>query len=410
MAKTPDQRLPPRSVPWVPLLLGLLVIGGGVYFLRQQVENAEQAPAPRAKPAIPVTSAVTQQRAIPVQITSVGNVEAAATVAVRSQVEGQLLKVHFRQGELVRQGQVLFSIDPRTVQANLLQTQAAVNQALASVEQARALLVKDQAQLRTARTQLARYEQLYTRGAISQDQLDQYRTNVDALVATVRADEANIRNTQARVNADLAAVTNAQVQLGYTTIRAPISGRAGDLLFDSGNLIRTNDTTPLVTINQINPIYVSFTIPEVQLANLRAQMTKSGLKVTVRAPNATGTPTGNLTFVNNAVDPTTGTIQLKATFANRDNYLVPGQFVDTTLTLNTLDNAIVVPSQAVQTGQKGLYVFVIKPDQLVEERSVTSKLTYQGLAVIDQGLRPGEVVVTDGQLQLVPGAKVQSKS
>jgi len=342
-----------------------------------------------------------------VEISSVGNVEATSTVAIRSQVDGQLLKVNFQQGQLVRQGQILFELDPQQAQAVLAQAQAQVNKDLAAVEQARAILRRDQAQSKNAQSQLKRYQKLLTLGAISQDAFDQYQANADALAATLRADEANIRNAQALVNADRAAVTQAQVKLRFSSIRAPLDGRTGDLNFYAGDLIKANDTNPLVIINRISPVYVTFTIPEAKLSLLRHAMASQTLKVTAQVPNDTHRAEGSLSFMNNAVDTTTGMIKLKATFNNRDNYLVPGQFVNTTLTLKTLPKAVVVPTQAVQTGQQGRYVFVILPDQSVAQRPVTNSFNYQNWAVIDQGLRPGEQVVTDGQLQLVPGAKVQ---
>lgn len=398
---------PKKPFPWLPLGLGLAITAGGLFFVANQGEKPEVGP--KAKPPVPVTSAVVQQRAIPVQVTSVGNVEATTTVAVRSQVEGQLLQVHFTQGQLVRRGQILFSIDPRPAQAVVAQAQAAINKDRAAVAQARAVLIKDLAQLNTARTQLARYQKLMERGAVSQEQLDQVSTNVAALSATVQADQANIESALAIVKSDQANLTTAQIKLNYATIRSPLAGRVGDLNFYAGNLIRANDTTPLVTINQISPIYVTFNLPENQLGSLRRAMTQGALPVTAQPQGDPTKVKGSLSFVNNAVDPSTGTIKLKATFPNANNFLVPGQFVDTTLTLTTLKNALVIPSQAIQTGQQGRYVFVIGPDQKVQEQLVSSTLTYQGLAVIDQGLKPGAVVVTDGQLQLVPGAAVTQK-
>ncbi|WP_218079337.1 efflux RND transporter periplasmic adaptor subunit [Anthocerotibacter panamensis] len=397
-----------RSRNWLPIWLGGAAIGASLYLLNSQVANAP--PVPKGKPPAPVTSARAERQAVPVQISSVGNVEATSTVAVRSQVDGQLLQIHFQPGQVVRQGQVLFSIDPQVAQAALAQAQAAVNKDLAAVEQAKAILLKDQAQLKAARTQLQRYQGLFAEQAISLESFDQYRTNVDALEATVRADAANIRSIEASANADRAAVTRAQVQLAYSTIRAPIDGRTGDLNFYAGNLIKANDTTPLITINRISPVYVTFNIPEDQLLAVRRAMGQGALKVAASAPGDAALSLGTLNFVNNTVDATTGTIKLKATFINRDSYLVPGQFVNTTLTLKTLSDAVVVPSQAVQTGQQGRYVFVIQANQQVEERPVTSTLTYKNMAVIDQGIRPGELVVTDGQLQLVPGTKVQLKN
>ncbi|AGY60432.1 efflux RND transporter periplasmic adaptor subunit [Gloeobacter kilaueensis] len=395
---------------WRPIVLGLVVIAIGVFALRTLTDPARDADSrPKGKPAVPVITAVAQQQAVPVEVDAVGNVEATSTVSVRSQVDGQLLRVHFQQGQLVHKGDLLFSIDPRPAQAAVAQAEAAVNKDLAAVEQARAVLLKDQAQLRTARLQVQRYELLRSQGAISQDQFDQYRTNADALEATVRADQANIRNAQAIVNSDRAALANARVQLSYSTIRSPIEGRTGSLNFYAGDLIKANDTTALVTINRISPIYVTFTVPEDQLAAIRSAMARHELKVSASAQGDSRIVTGNLSFIDNAVDTTTGTIKLKATFANSDGYLVPGQFVDASLTVTTLNRAVVVPSQAIQTSQQGRFVFVVRPDRTVQMQPIESTLTYRGLAVINRGVQPGQTVVTDGQLQLVPGAKVQIK-
>jgi len=253
------------------------------------------------------------------------------------------------------------------------------------------------AQAQNARAQAARTQDLAARGIATREQLDQSTTNASALDATVAADRA--------------AVDNAKVQLQYATIAAPIAGRTGALMVHPGNLVRANDTQPLVIINQIAPIYVTFAIPEAQLPAFKRYMAQGTVRVTAQAPNDTGpAASGRITFVDNAVDQTTGTIKLKGTFANENRHLWPGQFVNVDVTLSTEPNAVVVPAPAVQTGQQGTFVFVVKPDQTVELRPVTADRSIGSDTVIDKGLKPGETVVTDGQLRLVPGARITVKN
>ncbi len=344
---------------------------------------AEGGRGPRAGDAtVPVTISKVLQKAMPVQLAVIGNVEPFSSVQVKSQVQGEILSVHFKEGDDVKKGDLLFNIDPSPFQATL--------------DQAEANLAKDRAQLDNAQQELKRYTDLAARGIVPQEQVDTARTTAASFAASMKADQATI--------------DNAKLQLSYCSIRAPISGRTGALLVHAGNLVKQNDV-PLVIINQVAPIYVSFAVPEAQLPEIKQYRSAGTLHVRATVPNDNNAPAdGTISFVDNAVDPTTGTIKLKGTFANADHRLWPGQFVNILLTLTTQPNAIVVPSQAVQTGQQGQYVFVVKADQTVESRPVVVARTMDTQTVISSGLKPGETVVTDGQLRLVPGAKVSFKS
>ena len=337
---------------------------------------------PPKKPPVPVTVAAVVQKAVPVQIRAIGNVEAYTTVGVKSQIGGVLMRVHFREGQDVSKGALLFTIDPRPYEAAL--------------KQAEANLAKDNAQLENAREEVRRYAELVKRGYVAQEQFDQIRTNSAALDATA--------------NADKAAVENAQLQLKYCYIYSPITGRTGSLISYEGNLIKATADTSMVVINQIQPIYVTFSIPEQYLAEIKRYMSIEKVKVEAVIGKDDSHPVeGVLTFVDNAVDTTTGTIKLKATFANQEKRLWPGLFVNVAVTLTTQPNAVVAPTQAVQTGQSGQYVFVIKDDLTTESRPVVVGRALDGEIVVEKGLQPGERVVTDGQLRLVPGSKVDIK-
>ena len=333
---------------------------------------------------VPVLVAQSVETNVPVQIDPppVGHVTPYSTVTVHSQIQGMISQIHFREGQEVKRDDLLFTIDPRPAQAALAQ--------------ARASLARDRAQLENAKIQYDREQKLFDQKLVSQDDYDTSKAGMDALVGTVQADEA--------------AVTNAELNLDYTEIRAPIDGVAGSLQSYVGNVVKAPDDT-LLTINQIHPIYVEFAVPEQYLPEIREEMSDKTLKASVAFQNMNvPPPQGKLTFINNTVDETTGTILLKATFPNENNALWPGQFVNVTLTLSDLTNAVVVPSQAVQTGQNGEYIYVVKPDQTVEERPVTIGITYQDETVVQKGLKAGETVVTDGQLRLTPGAKVTIKT
>jgi multidrug efflux system membrane fusion protein len=342
----------------------------------------DKKPKPMPPRVTPVTDAFVVQKDIPVQLTAIGNVEPYSTVAVTSRIAGQLVKVHFKEGQDVKKGDMLFTIDPRPFEAAL--------------RQAEGNLARDKAQMENAYVQARRYEELIKKGYVAQSDYDQLRTSADALAAVVGSDKA--------------AVENAHLQVGYCRIYSPITGRTGTLLLNEGSMIKENDKT-IVTINQVQPIYVGFSLPEQSLPEVKKYSVKGGLKVSVKLPHDEEKPeTGTLTFVDNAVDRTTGTIRLKATFENSLRKLWPGQFVDVVVGLTTQPNALVVPSQAVMTGQQGQYVFVIKPDSSVDMRPVVVNRTLDNDSVVEKGLNAGERVVTDGQLRLVPGAKVESKT
>ncbi|MBI3990163.1 MAG: efflux RND transporter periplasmic adaptor subunit [candidate division NC10 bacterium] len=397
----------------------------------------QETPGSRlAQAAVPVTVSEVMQKDVPVQLRAIGHMEAYTTVSVKSQVSGQLLRVHFAEGQSVKKGDLLFTIDPRPFEAalrqaegnlardvaQLQQAEATLAQKMAEEETSKANLARDAAQLENARAQARRYQELIEQGAIAQEQYDQVRTAADAMEATVQADRAAVDNAKAAIRvaqaavesakaaiqADQAAVESARLQLGYTSIRSSIGGRTGNLLVHAGNLVKANDDmTPLVVIHQIHPISLTFSVPEQDLADIKKYMKTGILTVETIIPDQSGLPAhGALTFVNNAVDPATGTIQLKATFPNTDDTLWPGQFVDVVLTLTSEPHAVVIPSQALQTGQKGPYVFVVKQDLTVESRPVTIARTVGQDAVIAQGLKPGERVVTDGQVRLFPGARI----
>ena len=363
----------------------------------------------KAPPAVPVTAGSVVQKIVPVQVTAVGNVQAYTSVGIKSQVAGQILKVHFKEGDDVRQGDVLFAIDPAPFEAAVRQADATVAKDNANLKQTQATLVRDQAQLDMARVQERRYAELLRRELMAREQYDRLKTNFAAMEATVEANRAAVENARAAISADQAALDTARLNLGYTTIRAPIDGRAGNVLVQAGNVVKGNDDNPTVVINQVHPIYLSFAVPEQFLGDIKKYRAQGQLKVQARLPNRLEPiATGELTFLNNTVDPGTGTIQLKATFQNADNALWPGQFLDAALTL-TSQQAIVVPSQAIQPGQKGPYVFVVKQDQTVENRQVQPGPRLGAETIITSGLQAGERVVTDGQLRLRPGAKVDVK-
>jgi multidrug efflux system membrane fusion protein len=324
----------------------------------------------KAAAGVPVLVAQAVMTNLPVRIDPppVGHVMPYSSVTIRPQTGGVISKISFQEGQEVKQGDLLFTIDPRPMQA---------------------VLAHDQAQLENAQIQFDREQKLFDQKLVSQDEFDTSKSAKDTLTATVQTDELN---------------------LGFCEIRAPFDGRTGSLQFHEGNVVKAPDDT-LLTINQIHPIYVTFAVPEQYLPEIQMQMNGKPLAVTATYENLAGQPPqGELTFIDNAVDMSTGTILLKATFPNADNALWPGQFVQVTMTLSELTNAVVVPSQAVQTGQNGQFIYLVKPDQTVEERPVKTGITYDGMTVVGTGLQAGETVVTDGQLRLAPGVPVNVKS
>ena len=363
------------------------------------------------KSAVPVTVAEVIQKAAPVQVRTIGTVEAYSTVLVKAQINGVLTGVYFKEGQEVRKGDLLFTIDAHPFEADLKRAEANLARNLAQVRQAEANLAKDRALLKNVEGVARRYADLIKEGIASQEQYDLARTNVDALTEAIRADQSAIESAEAAVRADRATLDNARIELGYCSIRSPMDGRAGSLMVNQGNLVKGNDSQALVTINQIHPIYVNLSVPEQSLSEIKRRMAAGKLTVEAILPNDQGNPeAGLISFVDNAVDRSTGTIRLKASFVNKEKRLWPGQFVRANLTLAIQQDAILVPAQAVQAGQNGQFVFVVKPDLSAEVRPVTVGATLNGETVIEKGVQPGEKVVTDGQLRLVPGAKVEMKN
>ncbi|PYQ70836.1 MAG: efflux RND transporter periplasmic adaptor subunit [Acidobacteria bacterium] len=354
----------------------------------------------------PVVTAKVVEKDVPLDLAAIGNVEAYTTISVRSQITGQLQEALFREGDVVKKGEQLFTIDRRPFEAALLMAEANLTRDKALLAQAEAQLARDASNAEYQQLTSERQAQLQQRGIISKDQAEQSRSQADATRAVVNADKANIESAKAQLAAQEAAVDNARVQLGYTVIRSPIDGRTGNLAVKVGNLVTANNTE-LMTIAQLQPVYVTFTVPAMHLPTIKRHMTGDPLHVTAVPQDADATPaTGRLTFVDNAVEMTTDTIRLKATFDNADRRLWPGQFARVTLRLATLPHATVVPSQAVQTGQDGQYVFVVKQDSTVEQRPVTTAQRADQDIVVEKGLKSGETVVTEGQLRLEPGSRV----
>ena len=367
---------------------------GGIAVALISLGGCSTQPAPGASPAggrggraggqgpVPVTTATVVTKSMPVEIGVIGSAEPFSTVSIRSQTTGQLTSVNFTEGQEVTKGQLLFSLDRRPLEA--------------AVEQAQANLTRDEAQATNAAAMAKRYQDLADRGIAAREQADTSRASLAALNATVAADKA--------------ALENAKVQLEYATINAPLTGQTGALMVHEGNLVRANDSTPLVVINQIMPIQVAFSIPEARLTELKRFMARGALRVLASPPNDDRpAAVGRITFIDNAVDPATGTIKVKGTFPNSDRRLWPGQYVNVTVELTTDKDATVVSSAAVQAGQQGPYVFVVKPDQTVEMRNVVVTRNAAADTIIASGLEPGETVVTDGQLRLVPGSRISVK-
>jgi multidrug efflux system membrane fusion protein len=359
------------------LLLTLVAALGLALFASSCAEKKEKPKEER----IPVTVASAVEQDVPVEIRVIGNVQPYTTVAIRAQVGGQLTRVWFREGQDVHRGDRLFTIDPRPYQSALAQAEAN--------------LARDEAQLKNAQADAARYADLVKKDFITKQDYDKTLTGAEASKAVVAADRAAIENTR--------------LQLQYCDITAPIDGRTGAVMVHEGNIIKAGDTNPIVTINQVQPVYVQFAVPESQFAQVRAAAALLPVTATPQGGGAS-IDGGKLTFIDNAVDPQTGTITLKATFPNGNRALWPGEFVNVTMTLSKRANAIVVPAQALQNGQKGQYVYVVTADKGVEMRPVTVVQQTESQAVIGKGVNVGDTVVTDGQLRLTPKSKVDVKT
>ena len=357
------------------LALAVVAIG-----LIAQYNKESRAAARKPQAAVPVTVAAVVAKTVPMRLTAIGNVEPYTTVAVKARVDGQIDSVHFNDGEEVRQGQLLFELDPRPFAATLQQVQAN--------------LLRDRALLDRATDQEKRYKDLLEKKFISPDAYGQMKTAMESAAATVRADEAG--------------VSSARLQLDYCSIRSPITGYAGKIAIQRGNLVKANDTNPLVTINQVVPVYVSFSVPEQSLSDVRAHQAKGDLGVQVDLSHSAAPIEGKLIFIDNSADLSTGTIKLKAVFPNKDKTMWPGQFVNVGLTLYEQPDAIVTPSISVQNGPNGQYVFVVKPDQTVEMRPIKVARAQGDDTVVASGLKAGDRVVTVGQIRLVPGTRVDT--
>ena len=356
-----------------------------------------------------ITPAVVLAKSMPVDIRVIGSVEAYTAIRVKAQVSGQLMKVQFRQGDEVKAGDPLFLIDPRPFDAAIQQIDANIAKDTALLRQAEANLRRDVAQEKFARDQAARYQKLFSEGVMSKQATEQYDSDANMRAEVVRADQAAIESSQASLKADTASLETAKLQRAYCDIRSPVDGRTGDLNIEEGNLVRNSDAE-LVTIHQIHPVYVTFSVPENRLTEIRKYMAAAPLSVMANAPGDTSqAEAGQLTFVDNTVDNTTGTIKLKATFANANSRLWPGQFVNVALRLKMLENAVVVPVRAIQMSQDGEFVYVVKGDQSAEMRPVTTGLRIGEEVVVDKGIEKGETIVIEGQGRLAPGMKVRSK-
>jgi multidrug efflux system membrane fusion protein len=360
--------------------VGLLVLAVALLAYFGTEIRANERKAPKGSPAIPVSVAQVTQEVVPFRLQAIGNVEAYSTVAVKARVDGQIVEVGFKEGEEARKGQVLFKIDPRPFEAAL--------------RQAEANALRDAAARDQARSQEKRYQELLEKNFVSKEAYAQIRTNAAVAEATAGASQA--------------ALDNAKLNLEYGTIRAPIEGYAGKIQIQMGNLVRANDVNPLVVINQVRPIYVNFSVPEQRLAEVREHMAARQVAVEALAPGSDhAAASGTLIFVDNAVDPSTGTIRMRARFPNKENLLWPGQFVNVSVRLFEQADAIVIPSQAVQTGPEGQYVYVVDRNMVVDVRRITVQRTEGERAIVASGLAKGEQVVTQGQLRLGPKTRVQ---
>jgi multidrug efflux system membrane fusion protein len=366
----------------VAALAVLVLIGFALTYFGKDI-RANEPKAGRGPASVPVSVASVALQTVPLRLQAIGNVEPFATVAVKARVDGQIVQVGFKEGEEVKKDQILFKIDPRPFEAAL--------------RQAEANYLRDTAQKDQARSQERRYQELLQKNFVSKEAYAQIRTNAETADAVALASSA--------------ALDNAKLNVEYCTIRAPIEGYAGKIQIQLGNLVKANDVNPLVIVNQVHPIYVTFSVPEQRLPEVRAHNAAAPLAVDALQPGGEKTlASGTLVFIDNAVDPNTGTIRLRARFANRENALWPGQFVNLGVMLYQQKDAIVVPTKAVQTGPNGQYVFVVKSDMTVEMRAVTVERTEGESTIIRDGLRKDEQVVTQGQLRLGPGAKVAIKS
>jgi len=360
------------------VLIAIAAVGLGVYFIADG-RAKEGRKAPKGPPAVPVSVAPVAQETVPIRLQAIGNVEAFQTVSVKARVDGQIVTVNFREGDPVRKAEVLFRIDPRPYEAAL--------------RQAEANALRDKAARDQARSQEKRYQELLDKNFVSKEAYAQIRTNAETAEASARASQA--------------ALENARLNLEYCTIASPLDGYVGKVLLQAGNMVRANDANALVVINQVRPIYVNFAVPEQNLPEVRKYRAAGPLAVETLPDPGAPPIRGELIFVDNAVDPSTGTIRLRAQFENADAALWPGQFVNVTLRLYEQADAIVIPSAAVQNGPEGQYVYVVGADSIAEVRKISVQRTDGERTIVASGLQKGERVVTRGQLRLGPKTRVQ---
>jgi multidrug efflux system membrane fusion protein len=372
--------------------------------------SPQAEPGAMVFPPVPAGIAPATEESVPIQVQAVGNVEPFSSVEVKAQVGGPLLTVNFAEGTFVKKGALLFEIDPRPFREAVRQAEATLKKNEAQLRVAEANLARDRAQLKNAQIDRERIERLSKEGISTRVQEDQIRTAVEVAAQSERAGEASIESIRAALESDRAALEQARLNLSYCEIHAPISGRAGNLLLHPGNLVKPNDDKPLVVINQIAPIFVTFGVPERYLSSISQHHLKRRLAVEASLGKESGNMVrGTLAVIDNTVDPNTGTIRLKAGFENADGRLWPGQFVNVVLTIDTL-KATVIPSQAIQAGQQGSFVYVVKSDQTVEPRPVLVGQTFGSKVIVEKGVQPGETVVVDGQSRLFPGAKIATST
>ena len=382
------------------LIVALLVAG---------CSDNKAAPVARPTPAAPVFVTTAVLKPVPIEIQAIGTVEAYSTVSVKAQVGGELTLVDFTEGADVHKGDRLFVIDPRPFEAQVTQAEATLARDKAQLQAAEANLARDMAQEQYVQSQAKRVSELTRQGVLAKDAAEQSDAQAKAAVEAVRADRASLESMRANIAADQAALDRARLQLEYCTIRAPIDGRTGRLMVKAGNVVKATDVE-LVTINQVRPIYVTFSIPETDLALIKRHMAAGDIAVEAYLQGDSGADKGKLNFVENSVDSTTGTIRLKAIFDNPATRLWPGQFARVMLRLKDSANSVIVPTTAIQTGQDGKFVFVVKPDMTVEARPVVIGRTVERDVVVEKGLSDGESIVISGQLRLAPGTRVEIKS
>ncbi len=384
----------------------LCVVASGCPKAASPAAGGPGAPGAPKEPA-PVKIAEAVLQSMPVELENIATVESIATVEIKAQVSGEIIAVLFKEGEPVTEGQELFHLDPRPYDAALKMAEAKLARAQSMQEQARAELARNQAEAENMKTELGRNKTLLDREMVTREEYDTARAAAAATSAGVDASAAGVRSAAQDIRAAEAEIDRAKLDLAYCIIRAPMSGRTGMLHLHKGDLVRANDTTPMVSITQLKPIYVSFTLPEKFLTDVRQRTAEGPLNVRATVPDHDDPPvTGALTFVDSQVDLTTSTIRLKATFPNEDEYLWPGQYVRAAVEMSVENDVIVVPAQAVQTGQKGTYVYVIGADLKAELRPITAGTRKDGFTVISEGLSAGEKVVTDGHLRTAPGQPV----